>query len=357
MSGRIRVLVVDDSALICRMVSEILSQDPAIEVVGTASNGRVALSRIDELRPAILTLDVEMPEMNGLETLRLLRKEHRNLPVVMLSTHTERGAAITLDCLYLGADDYVTKPTAVGPDGLAPLAQELLSKIKLHAMPPPRFEPASLSAVARAPRFAPPPGRTARVQVLVIGSSTGGPNALTELLCALTPRFPLPVLVVQHMPPLFTKTLADRLASQSGLDVREAVNGGTLAPRAAWVAPGDYHLEVMPARAGLSLVVHQGPHENSCRPSVDVLFRSAAYAYGPGVLAVVLTGMGRDGLSGCRRIRETGGRILVQDAPSSVVWGMPGCVAEAGLAEAVLPPREIGFEVSRRVRESGVAWS
>lgn len=357
MSGHIRVMVVDDSALICQLVTTILSRDPTIEVVGTAPNGRVALSRINELRPDILTLDVEMPEMDGLEFLRILRKEHRNLPVVMLSTHTERGASITLDCLYLGADDYITKPTALEPEGLLSLARELIAKIKLHTVPPPRFEPASLSAVAKAPRFAAPPGRTARVQAVVVGSSTGGPNALTDLLCALTPRFPVPVLIVQHMPPLFTKTLADRLASQSGLDVREALNGASLSPRAVWIAPGDHHLEVMPGPSGLKLVVHQGPHENSCRPSVDVLFRSAAYAYGPGVLAVILTGMGRDGLSGCRRIRESGGRILVQDAPSSVVWGMPGCIAEAGLAEAVLPPREIGFEVSRRVRESGVAWS
>ncbi len=363
---KIRVLVVDDAVVVRKIVTDILSEDPGIEVVGVAANGRIALSKITQLAPDIVTLDVEMPEMDGLETLAALRKTHPKLPVIMFSTLTERGAAATLDALSHGANDYVTKPANAGSvaAGLDRVRSDLLPRIKslcpgLGAGDPPK--PAAREAVALSPpavarmpaRHEARPGRPnppQRIDALVIGVSTGGPNALAALLAGFPVSFPVPILIVQHMPPMFTRMLAERLSATCSLPVAEARGGEKLSAGHAWIAPGNFHMEVARHGADARIATHQGPRENSCRPAVDVLFRSAASLYGPHVLGVILTGMGQDGYIGCQAIHGAGGQCLAQDEKSSVVWGMPGIVARAGLADAVLPLEEMAGEIVRRAQ-------
>jgi len=352
----IRVLVVDDSAVIRKVLCDGLAPDAALDVVGTAANGRIALAKIPLLNPDIVTLDVEMPEMGGLETLAALRKIYPKLPVIMFSTLTERGAAITLDALALGASDYVTKPSNTGSleETLRQLRAELIPKIK--ALCAERLsEPAAVRAPARSSsatkvRRASQPATPvlSRVDVLAIGTSTGGPNALAELLPAIPADFPVPILIVQHMPALFTRMLAGRLNQQSALHVREGVDGAALKPGDVWIAPGDFHMTVEKRGAALVLALNQNAPENYCRPAVDPLFRSVAHAYGTGALAVVLTGMGSDGSAGAQHIHEKGGRVLVQDQASSIVWGMPGQIAAAGLADGTYALKSMAAEICRR---------
>jgi two-component system chemotaxis response regulator CheB len=344
---KIRVLIVDDAVVVRRMVSEALVGDPALEVVGTAANGRIALAKIPQVNPEVVTLDVEMPEMNGLETLAAIRKQYPALPVIMFSTLTQRGAATTIDALSLGANDYVTKPTSVGSVDAAIkcLREQLIPKVKLWCSRVPRSDFTPTLAAGRGKI----PARTTHLEVVAIGVSTGGPNALSALLPALPSDFRVPVVLVQHMPPLFTRLLAERLAAHCALSVKEATAGDEIRPGHVYVAPGDYHMLVRREGPAVRIQTHQGPPENSCRPAVDVLFRSVAEVYGPGVLGVVLTGMGQDGFRGCESIREVGGQVIVQDETTSVVWGMPGFVARAGLADEILPLDRLAPEILRRV--------
>lgn len=345
----IRVLVVDDSVVVRKVLCEVLATDPSIEVAGTAANGSIALAKIPQLNPDVITLDVEMPGLNGIQTLTEIRKLYPKLPVIMFSTLTERGASITLEALAQGASDYMTKPT--NSESLASAMKqvqcELVAKIMSLA------SRASSRAGVPLPRPMASLGKRRsldqRVDVVAIGTSTGGPNALAQVVPRFPEGFPVPVVVVQHMPPLFTRLLAERLDGQSPLKVHEAEPGAKLEPGHVWIARGDYHMTV--ARQGTAVVLNlnQDTPENSCRPAVDVLFRSVAQIYGPGVLAVVMTGMGADGARGSEHIREAGGEILVQDEASSVVWGMPGAVVSAGLADKVCPLPEISQEVVRRV--------
>ncbi len=350
---KIRVLITDDAVVIRRLLSNCLAEDPDIEVVGTAANGQIALAKIEQVNPDLVTLDIEMPVMDGLQALAAIRKTHPRLPVIMFSTLTERGASATLDALSLGASDYVTKPANVGSVGAAILRvrDELIPKIKglcRRGPAPPTLAPPRPGAEA-SKNFEARPATLARPEILAIGVSTGGPNALSALLPGLARNFPAPIVIVQHMPPLFTRLLAERLAAVSGLPAREGEAGALLRPGEIWVAPGGFHLEVERVRDGICLRTHQGPPENSCRPAVDVLFRSVAQVFGDRALAVVLTGMGQDGLRGCECIREAGGQVLAQDEASSVVWGMPGAVTQAGLAGKVLPLHELAAEINRRV--------
>jgi two-component system chemotaxis response regulator CheB len=344
--SRIRVLVVDDAVVVRRMVTDALAQDPAIEVVGFAANGRIALQKIPQCSPDVVTLDIEMPELDGLETLREIRRLHPRLPVIMFSTLTERGAVKTLEALALGATDYVTKPANVGgvAAGLQRVREELVPKIKAICRKPDPL--AAGLASGGAPKGSRPV--SSPVEVVVIGVSTGGPNALARVVPALPATFPVPVLVVQHMPPMFTAILADRLDAQAALAVREARSGDSVKPGVVHLAPGGYHLVVRRHGADVVTDLTQDPPENSCRPSVDVLFRSAAALFGPGTLAVVLTGMGEDGTRGAQAIRDAGGQVLAQDEATSVVWGMPGQVVRAGLADRVLPLDLIAPELIRR---------
>ncbi len=349
----IRILIVDDSAVIRKVLGEGLAPDASLEVVGTAANGKIALSKIPQVNPDIITLDVEMPILNGLETLAEIRKTYPKLPVIMFSTLTERGASTTLDALSLGASDYVTKPSNTGSLDvtLSQIRAQLIPKIKaLCAL---RSAPSTLplpSAANIRPTMANPGCEIARVDILAIGTSTGGPNALAELLPSIPRDFPVPVVIVQHMPPLFTRLLAGRLNARATLIVREGVAGETLNPGEAWIAPGDYHMTVERQGTAIKLATNQAPPENSCRPAVDPMFRSVAKTFGRNVLAVVLTGMGSDGVIGAQHIRERGGQVIVQDEASSVVWGMPGQVAQAGHANAIYPLNQMGNEIVRRVK-------
>lgn len=344
------------------MVADMIEQDPQLEVAGTAANGRIALTKLTQLKPDLVVMDVEMPEMDGLETLKALRKTHPRLPVIMFSTLTERGAAATLEALTNGANDYVTKPANVGSVALAMqrLREELVPKIKglcpqllpLRSQLPvrtPNNNVAEAPPVKTVPRVV-SRGPLHAIEILAIGVSTGGPNALAELLPALPADFPVPVVIVQHMPALFTKLLAERLQAKSSLNIRECVVGEVLRPGHVWIAPGGHHMVVERSQGQVRLATNQEPPENSCRPAVDVLFRSVVKAYGAGTLALVLTGMGRDGLRGCELIHQANGQILTQDEASSVVWGMPGVVTQSGLADKVLPLNQLAPEIMRRVQ-------
>lgn len=297
-----------------------------------------------------------MPDLDGLETLRQLRGTHPRLPVIMFSALTERGAATTLDALALGATDFVAKPAA--SDGVAGAAEyiraELTPRVRFfggRAAGLPVNPTRGSSGFLGANRLqGARPRREAGVEAVVMGASTGGPNVLNEMLEALPADYPAPLLIVQHMPASFTKIFADRLDAKSPLTIREAAGGEILRPGEVWIAPGGRHMVVEGEGKTKRLRLHDAPPENSCRPAVDVLFRAAADAYGDAVLAIVLTGMGRDGLRGCECVREAGGRILAQDEASSVVWGMPGFVARAGYADKVLPPAQLVAEMIRQGR-------
>jgi two-component system chemotaxis response regulator CheB len=346
---RTRVLIVDDSAVMRSLLRSVLAADPQLEVAGTAVDGAAALQSIATLAPDLMLLDVEMPVMDGLTTLKRLRVDGCRVPVIMCSSQTQRGARVTIEALANGAADYVAKPAAQDnrEAGVRALAGQLLPRIHalmsrtqsqtLPAAPPARPLAAHVAAIN-------PPA------VVAIGVSTGGPEALDTVLPALPGHFPLPIVIVQHMPALFTGMLAERLDKTCRLRVREAAEGLAVVPGNIFIARGDRHLEVLkPSSAGLSPTLHltDGPPESFCRPAVDVLFRSLAAAYGGQVLAVVLTGMGSDGLAGSRVLHQNGATLLAQDEASSVVWGMPGAIAAAGLAHRVLPLRDMAPEILR----------
>ncbi len=351
----IRVMVVDDSVVVRKIVTDVLSADPDIEVVGTAVNGKVAVSKLEQLKPDLITMDIEMPEMNGIEAVRAIRGTRNRIPIIMFSTLTERGATATLDALSSGANDYVTKPANVGSvaQSMESVREQLIPKIKALTGRP-AATPARPAAQIAPPRPAAPrtgPGK--KPAVLVIGSSTGGPEALAKLLPQLPASLPVPILLVQHMPPVFTRQFAQRLDRLCALRVVEATDGVPLQPGTVHLAPGDHHLVVRPGRGTHTTGLNQGPPENFCRPAVDPLFRSAVTAYDGAVLGVVLTGMGSDGRNGAGEIRAAGGTVLAQDQASSVVWGMPGAVAQAGLADEILPLDRVAEAIQRHL--SGVS--
>ncbi len=355
--SKIRVLVVDDAVVMRRLVTEAIQRDPSLEVVGTAPHGRVALQKLDQINPDIVTLDVEMPEMDGIATLRELRRARPRLPVIMLSALTQRGGHATLDALAAGANDYVTKPSQSESfeASVASLAGELQRKI--HSLCPGEGSPpfAAPLPLARPGR---PLGaaRSRPFDLLLIATSTGGPNALADLFQGITHPVPVPVAIVQHMPPMFTKLLAARLDSLGGpLRCHEAADGDVLLPGHAYIAPGGKHLSLSRAAGGQFVArLLETPPENSCRPAADVLFRSAA-ATGAHLLGVVLTGMGQDGMRGSECIAERGGEIIAQDQATSVVWGMPGAVVQAGLARTILPLSQIPGEILRRLGAPALA--
>jgi two-component system chemotaxis response regulator CheB len=302
----LRIFAVDDSIVVRKIVCDTLAEDPALAIVGSASDGRAALAKLPLVNPDLVTLDIEMPGMSGLETLVALRKAYPKLPVIMYSTLTERGASATLEALCLGASDYATKPDNVTSPAEARenIRAELIPKIK------------SLCRAGGERRTTPrsnTPGKIVRpnrrrIEIVAIGTSTGGPNALAEVLPSIPSDFPVPIVIVQHMPPVFTRRLAERLASRSAIPISEASEAVALESGHAWIAPGNFRMTVERTENRNLLHLNQGPQENSCRPSVDVLFRSVAQVFGGGVLAVAMTGMGNDGARGAEQIRGAGGK-------------------------------------------------
>jgi two-component system chemotaxis response regulator CheB len=483
----IRILIVDDSVVIRKLLTTTLGDVPGMEIVATAALGSIALTKIQQLRPDVVILDVEMPEMDGIETLKRIRKDSPRLPVIMFSTRTERGAAATIEALTSGASDYVAKPSNVGNVlvAMARVRDEMVPKIlaltggTAHALRPPTGAPmpaaagapprpttkistdaiarpavaeprstaklaldgiprpaaaeprpttkllpltanptglatAAMTALSPQPATEPRPTtkvaghpaspatiampvlaalaageprtttRSARpsqnpmtgpiprplaseprapvprftaprrpVEIVAIGASTGGPNALATMLTQLPADFSAPIVIVQHMLATFTRHFAERLASQCSIKILEATAGDPLVAGHAYIARGDFHLLVERRAGRVLLAMNQDQVENYCRPAVDVLFRSVAQVYGASALAVVLTGMGHDGLAGCGAIRDAGGDVIVQDEATSVVWGMPGFVARAGLASQVMPIEQIGGELRRRAVATG----
>ena len=350
---KIRVLIVDDSVVVRKIVSVTVAKDPEIEVAGIARDGGIALQKIPQVKPDIITLDITMPDMDGLETLTKIRKTYPRLPVIMLSALTERAAEITLDALALGANDYVTKPSNSKDlaESIQRISDQLIPKIKAfcsHLIIPDPDEKTFVKTLFPRKNFTPRkiirrPAR--KVDIVTIGVSTGGPNALAEIISSLPSDFPIPILIVQHMPTYFTKLLSYRLDAITPLKVMECTPGQEILRGEVLIAPGDFHMTLERQENIVRAFTNKNPRVLSCRPSVNTLFQSAVNSYGDKVLAVILTGMGQDGLLGCELINKKGGAVIVQDEDSSVVWGMPGFVANANLADKVLPLNKIGAEL------------
>jgi two-component system chemotaxis response regulator CheB len=371
----LRILAADDSAVMRSILWKLFfehAEDRAsklsrMELCGIARDGIECLELIGQLCPDVLVLDLEMPRMNGLDVLDRLRVENPKLPVIMCSAYTEHGARSTLEALGRGASDYVTKPSEQRDFAAAmqSLSQQLLPRIAAlaknatgegkkadHAVSPDLQKAMSGDVPAKA---------STPIDVVVIGLSTGGPSALEQVLPKLPKDFPVPVLIVQHMPKLFTGALAERLDKCCALHVEQAYDNATIRPGTIWLAPGDAHMEIAPRRAMTAeegreaempssrIRLHQQEPLNHCRPSVDYLFFSAARMYGAGTLALVMTGMGADGLNGARAVHEEGGVVLAQNEATSAVWGMPGRVNEAGIASLTLPLWGIASALKQRV--------
>ncbi|MEO5337035.1 MAG: chemotaxis response regulator protein-glutamate methylesterase [Magnetospirillum sp. WYHS-4] len=337
MAGKIRVLIVDDSALIRQMLTAMLSEDPELEVVGSASDPLIARERIKELNPDVITLDVEMPRMDGISFLRKIMKL-RPMPVVMVSTLTQKGAEVTLEALEIGAVDFVGKPTIDMQQGMAGKKEEIISKVKAAARARVRV-PADLNSPAQRPKvLAVPagPGFRTTDRIVAIGASTGGVEALREVICALPADCP-PILITQHMPVKFTESFAKRLDSMAALAVSEARDGERAVPGHVYIAPGGQHLELVRSGGTYGCKVYDGPLVSGHRPSVDVLFRSVAAQAGPNAVGAILTGMGRDGAEGLMAMREAGAMTLGQDESTALVYGMPRVAKEIGAVQVELP--------------------
>jgi two-component system chemotaxis response regulator CheB len=329
---RVRVLVVDDSALMRKMIPQMLEADPSIEVVGTAMDGTFCLKKIEELRPDVITLDLEMPGMNGIETLKeIMRRDP--LPVIVVSSHSTEGASVTFKALGLGAFDFVTKPRDSAH--MADTAKELIAKIKAAAeckvVRPGTFQIAAPAEKISATKAAPPPSK-----LVAIGISTGGPQALEFLLAQLPPDFPGAIVVVQHMPEGFTEMFARRLNELCSLRVKEAQSGDALQAGRVLICPGSRHIKVKRLTMGDIVVLNDDERVNGHRPSVDVLFNSVAEEFGPQAVAVIMTGMGDDGAEGLGAVKKAGGMTIAQSEESCVVYGMPKAAIERGYAARVI---------------------
>jgi len=359
---RIRVLIVDDSALVRQILSQMLGRDPALEVVGTAGDAHIAREKIKQLSPDVLTLDVEMPKMDGITFLRNLMRL-RPMPVVMVSSLTEHGADVTLDALALGAVDYLSKPKLDVAARLHEYAEELIEKIKAaagasvraldDAAAAQRSVPVRLSADAVLPRFGPPRPLRTTDRVIAMGASTGGTEAIKQVLAALPPDAP-GILVAQHIPKAFSAAFARRMNEACPLTVCEASDGQQVLAGHVYIAPGDRHLLLRRDGSRYVCRLDDGPPVNRHKPSVDVLFRSVAQSAGRNAIGVLLTGMGKDGARGLLEMREAGSETLAQDESSSIVWGMPGEAVALGAAGHVLPLQRLPVEIASIAAEMDI---
>ena len=386
---KLKAIVVDDSALYRKILSDLLQEIPDVELIGTAPNGKIALERIEKNNPDFITLDFEMPELDGLEVLKRLKAINSPVKAVMISAHTKTGASVTMQALEMGAFDFVTKPNSSNlNESKAVLASQLKSLvgmllIKKRLRPSSSLRPASpsQSTVAvvpprpvrppQAPRTAvsAPQGASAsesfaggiaqrmravassRPDIVAIGVSTGGPNALAQIIPKLPANLRVPVVLVQHMPPMFTSALAESLGRKSALTIYEATDGQEIKPGCVYIAPGGRHMRLEKTPSGVLFAkITDDPPENNCRPAVDYLFRSVAKLFGSSALGVILTGMGADGVKGLAEMKAAGARSFAQDEASCVVYGMPMEAVKAGVVDVVLPLDRIAEEIVQALR-------
>lgn len=346
----LRVLVVDDTALFRQIIEEAFQSISGVSVIGKAHNGKVALEMIENLKPDLVSLDIEMPEMDGVQVLQHLQQASHRPGVLVLSALTQKGGMLTMKALELGAFDFLTKPSLGSADAnKAWLCKELETRISAYSR---RKEvEGSLTSRPKPTKETLPEERApkdlAKPELIVMGVSTGGPTALATLLGGFPADFPLPILIVQHMPPLFTRSLAQSLSRKCRIDIKEAEQGERLKPATAYLAPGGAHLKLKKDAAGLFCQVTDDPPENHCRPSVDYLFRSVSQAVPGRALAVILTGMGNDGTLGLRLLKRHGCRVIAQDEASCVVFGMPKEAIQAGVVDHVLSLDLIAGEILR----------
>lgn len=342
---KIKILIVDDSVLFRTQIQAALQSCPEFELLGTASNGKLALEKMEGLAPDLCILDIEMPVMDGLETLVEMKRRNIKTRAIMFSSQSKAGADRTLEAMRLGALDFVAKPLAEAPGGSPSekIREALVPKLRsLFASSP----LPSLKAIH--PRS--PVPLHFRPEVLVIASSTGGPNALVEFFSGVKEKFPFPVFVTQHMPPVFTASLAERIETSTGLRCKEGEDGELAKPGVVYVAPGNFHMSLRGSPEGVRIALDQGALRNFVRPCADYLLESAAEIFGPGALGLILTGMGRDGAEGAALIKKCSGLVLIQDQSSSVVFGMPGAVYEAGNFDFLGHPTALGEKVTQLIR-------
>lgn len=353
-ASTIRVMVVDDSAVIRGFLSRYIDAAGDLKVVASAPNGQLALGTLDRQPIDVVVLDIEMPVMDGITALPLILQRDPHIAVIMASTLTKENAAISLKCLQMGATECLAKPTSSEMSGSTAFQDALVEKVRAlgravhkrrgHAggavsapTPSTTVATAPVAPAAKKIQLRPMPIAWRAPEAIAIGSSTGGPQALTQFFSELKVPVKQPIFVTQHMPPMFTSILADNIARHSGMTCREAAHGEKVEPSTVYVAPGNYHMTVQKTAAGVTIALNQEPPENFCRPSVDPMLRSMVDVYGGRILSVIFTGMGADGQKGCQKLVEAGGVVYAQDEATSVVWGMPGAVAMAGLCTQVLP--------------------
>lgn len=359
-------MVIDDSALVRRIASDLLGEDPEITVVATAAQAEFALLKLEKERPDVITLDLEMPGMGGLEAIRRIMAA-RPTPIIVLSAYAQKGAELTLQALDLGAVDFAQKPSASLSGGLAAIARELIEKVKdaSRIVFPQPAAPVRLPAFPAAlpvPRVSPPSPRppleyagATEYELVAIGTSTGGPVALKTVLSMLPAALPVGVVVVQHMPPVFTRAFAERLNDCCALSVKEAENGDAIQPGRVLLAPGNWHMTVSKLGGEPRVSLDQSENVNGHRPSVDVLMRSVAMEYGGRAVGVIMTGMGRDGAEGLRDLRRRGGHVIAQDRESSVIYGMNREVVQNGSADEVVPVDHIAERIIETLRSRAVS--
>lgn len=368
-TAKLKVLIVDDTIVYRKIVSDVLSEIPFVEVVGSAHNGKAALARIATLKPDLLTLDIEMPEMNGIKVLEELKRRRSDVGAVMLSTLTSEGGELTMKALELGAFDFITKPSAgtltenrqAIKDAITPILKAFMRSHSIHSIlygkaPTKTFKKFVPTPTPSKPIDPPRPVRKpsvikSRSEIVAIGISTGGPKALAEMLPKIPNNVGVPILIVQHMPPVFTQSLANSLNSKCQIQIKEAVHGESIEPNIAYIAPGGKQMKIEAGSNGKNRVIKitDDPPENSCKPSVDYLFRSVADHYVGRATGVIMTGMGSDGTKGLQQMKESGATIIAQNEATCVVYGMPKMPIESGLVDIVVPLNHIALEIIKTI--------